>query len=256
VRLTSLDTQTSNALASFPSAMARLLLKGVRYLKCYRDLAFSTRVDTLEAIVDYCVDRPILMGQVRSEILHLGKILQELAPRRSLELGTNYGGTLLLLCRISPPGAKIISADLPNGQFGGGYPLRKIPLFRRFPRAGKHLSLIRGDSHAQGTRDQILRILGGEPLDYLFIDADHTYAGVRRDFEMYGPLVRSGGIVVFHDIVTYRRETECQVEKFWNEIKPQYRYLEIVEAPGEGSMPIAITGAPMETAGLGVLYMS
>jgi predicted O-methyltransferase YrrM len=251
----SLDTQTSIALASFLSAMAKLLLKGVRYVKCYRDLAFSARVDSLEAIVDYCVDRPILMGQVRSEILQLGKILQELAPSRSLELGTNYGGTLLLLCRISPPGAKIISADLPNGRFGGGYPLRKIPLFRRFPRAGRQLHLIRGDSHAPGTRERVLRILGGEPLDYLFIDADHTYAGVQRDFEMYTPLVRSGGIVVFHDIVTYRRETECQVEKFWNEIKPRYRHLEIVEPPNGRPMPIAITGAPMDTAGLGVLYM-
>ncbi len=235
--------------------MAKLFLKGVRYVKCYRDLAFGRWPDTPEEIVDYCVDRPVLMGQVRSEILQLGKIVQGAAPRRSLELGTNYGGTLLLLCRISPPGAKIISVDLPNGRFGGGYPQRKIPLFRRFPRAGRQLYLIRGDSHALETRAHILRILDGEPLDYLFIDADHTYGGVRRDFEMYAPLVRSGGIVAFHDIVSYRQETECEVEKFWNEIKPRYRHLEIVEASTHGPMPIAITRAPMETAGLGVLYM-
>jgi predicted O-methyltransferase YrrM len=250
-----LDTQTHNALASFQSAMERLFLKGVRYLQCYRDLAFGSRPDTLEEIVDYCVDRPVLMGQVRSEILQLGRIVQELAPRRSLELGTNYGGTLLLLCRISPPGAKIISVDLPKGRFGGGYPRRKIPLFSKFPRAGRQLHLVRGDSHALGTRERILGILKGEPLDYLFIDADHTYAGVRRDFEMYSPLVRSGGIVVFHDIVSHRRETECEVEKFWNEIKRQYRHLEIVEASSNGTLPIAITRAPMETAGLGVLYV-
>jgi len=236
--------------------MAKLLLKGVRYLKCYQDLAFSSELESPDAVVDYCVDRPILMGQVRSEILQLAKIVQELAPRHSLELGTNYGGTLLLLCRISPPGAKIISVDLPNGSFGGGYPRRKIPLFRRFPKKGTQLHLIRGDSHSAEARDRVLKILDGAALDYLFVDADHTYDGVRRDFEMYSPLVREGGIVVFHDIVTHRQGTECQVETFWNQIKKQYRHLEIVEPCSNGSVPVAITREPMETAGLGVLYMS
>jgi len=236
--------------------MSRLLLKGVRYLKCYAELTFSSRPETLEAVIDYCVDRPILMGQVRSEILQLAKIVQELAPRHSLEVGTNYGGTLLLLCRISPPGAKIISVDLPNGPFGGGYPTRKIPLFRKFPRRGRELHLIRGDSHAEKTREQVLRILDGAPLDYLFIDADHTYEGVRRDFEMYAPLVGKGGIVVFHDIIAHRPGTECQVETFWKEIKQQHRHLEIVESCSNGSLPLAITREPMVTAGLGVLYMS
>lgn len=235
--------------------MSKLLLKSVRYLKCYGELAFGNQPYGVENIVDYCVDGPVLMGQVRSEILELGRLVQELAPVRSLELGTNYGGTLLLLCRISPPGANIISVDLPYGPFGGGYPKRKIPLFRRFPRRGTRLHLIRADSHATETRDQILRILGGALLDYLFIDADHTYDGVRRDFEMYAPLVRSGGIVVFHDIVSYRKGSDCQVERFWNELKPQYRHREIVEFCSNGEWPVAVTRESMETAGLGVLYM-
>jgi predicted O-methyltransferase YrrM len=235
--------------------MPKLLLKGVRYLKCYSELAFGSRPETLEEAIDYCVDRPILMAQVRSEIVELGKILQAAAPKRSFEIGTNYGGTLLLLCAVSPPGAKIISVDLPSGRFGGGYPRRKTPLFRKFPHAGQQLHLIRADSHAQETKQRVMRILDGELLDYIFLDGDHTYAGVQRDFEMYAPLVRSGGIVAFHDIVTYNRETECQVSRFWNEIKHHYRHREIIEDQIQGSPPIAITGASMETAGLGVLFM-
>jgi predicted O-methyltransferase YrrM len=235
--------------------MAKLLLKGIRYLKCYSELAFGGRPETLEEAIDYCVDRPILMAQVRSEIVELGKILQASAPKRSFEIGTNYGGTLLLLCAISPPEAKIISVDLPSGRFGGGYPRRKTPLFRRFPRAGQQLHLIRADSHSHETKERVLRILEGEQLDYLFLDGDHTYAGVQRDFEMYAPLVRSGGIVAFHDIVAYKQETECQVSKFWSEIKHHYRHREIIEDLNQGEPPIAITGASMETAGLGVLFM-
>jgi predicted O-methyltransferase YrrM len=235
--------------------MAKLFLKGVRYLKCYGELSFGGRPGTIEEAIDYCVDRPILMAQVRSEILELGKILQASAPKRSLEIGTNYGGTLLLLCTLSPPDARIISVDLPSGRFGGGYPRRKIPLFRKFPTAGQQLHLIRADSHAPETKERVLRILEGEPLDLLFVDGDHSYAGVQRDFEMYAPLVRSGGIVAFHDIVVHKPDTECQVVKFWSEIKHHYRHREIIEELNQGSAPFAVTGASMDTAGLGVLFI-
>jgi predicted O-methyltransferase YrrM len=235
--------------------MAKLLLKGVRYIKCYSELTFGGRPATLEGTIDYCVDRPILMSQARSEIVELGRILQATPPKRSLEIGTNYGGTLFLLCALSPPDATIISVDLPSGPFGGGYPRRKAPLFRRFARADQQLHLIRADSHSQETKERILQILDGERLDYLFLDGDHTYCGVQRDFQMYAPLVRSGGIVALHDIVTYTRGVECQVEKFWREIKHHYRHHEIIEDVNEGSLPVAITGTHMDTAGLGVLFM-
>lgn len=235
--------------------MAKLLLKGIRYLKCYGALSFGRRPGTLEEAVDFCVDRPILMAQVRSEIVELGKILQASPPRRSLEIGTNYGGTLLMLCTLSPPGARIISVDLPRGRFGGGYPLRKIPLYRRFPRSGQRLHLIRADSHAAETKQRVLRLLSGEPLDYLFLDGDHSYDGVRRDFEMYAPLVRSGGIVAFHDIVVHHPETQCEVRKFWHEIKQRYRHREIIEDRKLAPAPIALTGASMETSGLGILFI-
>src|SRR5229473_7573858 len=155
--------------------MAKLLLKGIRYVKCYSELSFGRRPQSLEEIIDYCCDRPVLMGQVRSEILGLGKLLKALAPKRSLEIGTNYGGTLFLLCAVSAPRASIISVDLPYGPFGGGYPKRKAPIFRRFPKAGQELHLIRADSHAADTKERVVRLLRRERLDYLFIDADHTY---------------------------------------------------------------------------------
>jgi hypothetical protein len=127
--------------------MAKLFLKGVRYLKCYGELAFGGKPHTVEGTIDYCVDRPILMTQVRSEAVALGKILEAHVPSRSLEIRTNYGRTLLLLCNLSSPRAKIISVDLPSARFGGSYPRRKIPLFRKFPSRGQQLHLIRADSH-------------------------------------------------------------------------------------------------------------
>lgn len=51
-------------------------------------------------------------------------------------------------------------------------------------------------------RDGAARVaarLGGPYADLVFIDADHTEAGCRRDIEAYAPLVRPGGILAGHD---------------------------------------------------------
>jgi predicted O-methyltransferase YrrM len=39
----------------------------------------------------------------------------------------------------------------------------------------------------------------GRPIRFLFIDADHSYDGVKADFEAWSPYVAPGGFIVFHD---------------------------------------------------------
>lgn len=38
------------------------------------------------------------------------------------------------------------------------------------------------------------------PLSLVFFDGDHSYEGIRRDWEAYAPLVGPGGVVAFHDV--------------------------------------------------------
>jgi predicted O-methyltransferase YrrM len=37
------------------------------------------------------------------------------------------------------------------------------------------------------------------PIDLLFIDGDHSYEGVKNDWNLFHPFVRPGGVVLFHD---------------------------------------------------------
>lgn len=41
--------------------------------------------------------------------------------------------------------------------------------------------------------------LDSGPVDFVFIDGDHTFDGLREDWEAWSPLVCEGGIVALHD---------------------------------------------------------
>ena len=74
---------------------------------------------------------------------------------------------------------------------------------------------------------KIKAILKDNKVDFIYIDGDHNYEGVKKDFEMYSPLVRKGGIIAFHDIVP---SGYPKVYKFWNEVKENkniWRWLKI-----------------------------
>ena len=236
--------------------MHYVMSKAAKNLKraCLRDepedvvhLAFNFRsvfhipLLSKEIIVDI---KPV---QIFDELLNLAKITYKLRPKNILEIGTAKGGTLFLFCRISLPNATVISIDLPGGPFGGGYPIYRTLLYRAFVKPGQRIHLIRADSHDPRTLEKVKEVLKGESLDVLFIDGDHTYEGVKRDFEMYSPLVRKGGIIAFHDIVPHNKlhdpEGIVGVSRFWNGIKHNYRYLEVVKDWNQG------------WAGIGVLYV-
>lgn len=105
----------------------------------------------------------------------------------------------------------------------------RIPLYRSFARPGQRIHLLRRDSHDPSTLKALLDVLGGRKVDFLFIDGDHSYDGVKRDFEIYRTLVRPGGMIGLHDIVPHSAESGCEVNRFWNEIRGSFDSVELVE---------------------------
>jgi predicted O-methyltransferase YrrM len=190
-----------------------------------------------EDIIDYSFRAHqglISAGQWRPEILGLAHRVQHLQPRSVVEIGTATGGTLFIWCALARPDATIVSIDLPGGIHGGGYPYWKTFLYRKFATANQNLHLLRGNSHDAAMLDRLKARLRGQPVDFLFIDGDHTYAGVKQDFEMYSPLVRKGGLIAFHDICAHPPELDCHVDEFWSEMKKTRPSQEFIENPKQG----------------------
>lgn len=58
--------------------------------------------------------------------------------------------------------------------------------------------------------------------DYIYIDGDHSYVGVKRDYKLFWPLLNKGGFMLFHDVLakgSFRSKYNFGVWKFWSELK-------------------------------------
>lgn len=158
----------------------------------------------------------------------------KLRPRLVLEIGTAEGGSLYLWTQAAEDDAKILSVDLPGGDFGGAYPECRVRLYRAFARRGQTVELIRADSHASDTRERVREFFENTSLDFLFIDGDHSYEGVKADFEQYGSLVRQGGLIGFHDIMPRADCPDIQVNRLWRKLEVKYECQAIVAPDGGG----------------------
>jgi predicted O-methyltransferase YrrM len=176
----------------------------------------------------------IAPAQMRQELTRLAELARAERPLRVLEIGTGKGGTLYALAWASVPGANILSLDLTL------YPAERRFLYKTFV-AERHVAVWEADSHLDETRDRVAAHFHHEPLDLIFIDGDHTYDSVRRDYELYAPLVRENGIVAFHDIVTGPHDAVGDAPRFWREVRAELSgVLELVESWNQGGYGIGV----------------
>jgi cephalosporin hydroxylase len=182
-------------------------------------------------------DQDVPVFQRPEELDQLLDRYRERKPRRVLEIGVYYGGTLKQWAQHARRGALVVGVDrfdIPRAD-----PRERA---RTWARKGVRLELIEGDSGDPATVAQV-QALG--PFDWIMIDADHTLPAAVRDWTIYRTMAAPGAVVVFHDIVADPRfHPEIQVPELWRQIKAEgYRVEEIVHD----------YGAPW--GGLGVVYL-
>jgi cephalosporin hydroxylase len=202
--------------------VARRLQRALAYPARYADAVRTVRAARAvgpDAPFDelFAFARRIGITQHPEELRWLVTLLAADPPRTVLEIGLDEGGTLFVWSRAAAPEAHLISIDTrPVGPLGMVAP---FPLARRgFARSEQRIDLLMpADSHDPATRARIDDMLAGRPVDFLFVDGDHSCEGVWADFELYSPLVRAGGLIAFHDVSQHTYPAVEGVARFWRE---------------------------------------
>jgi predicted O-methyltransferase YrrM len=208
---------------------------GLRQLCRVRTIAQSLTFDEAYAFAN----AELGIIQKPEEMRWLFELVRAEQPRVVLEIGLASGGTFFLWSRAAAPDAHLIAIDdRPTGRFGEWSPWHLIR--RSFAVGSQRVSLVMGsDSHSETTRERVGNLLGGRPVDFLFIDGDHSRDGVWQDFDMYSSFVTPGGIIAFHDISPNPKECTQGVARFWREFTSEYETEECV-LPGEPGYGIGI----------------
>lgn len=159
----------------------------------------------------------VLTAQVDWELKELIRIYEEVAPRHVLEIGSQMGGTLWYWLNGAVPGATIVNIDILQNTTDEEK--ARLPgEWASWAREGITQHTLIGRSDDQAIREQALEALDYD-IEFLFIDAVHTYEGAKYDFETYGPFVHPGGVIALHDLMTPVFSPHIQVGMLWREIQ-------------------------------------
>lgn len=138
-----------------------------------------------------------------------------------LEIGAREGIALRYLVDHVPTIERVVAVDLPGAKWGRPDSAAALSdnLDALRDNVSRHIYL--GDSTSAVV---VCHVREFAPFDVVFIDGDHSYDGVRQDYENYAPM---GRIVALHDINHPADSKAYGPTKLWNEIKGE-NYAEII----------------------------
>lgn len=162
------------------------------------------------------------LQQVPEEYSGLLMMMQEeIKPTSYCELGIGNGGSWLVMTHFVKSITKSVAVD--NLIYGNliNQKIEDIEEIERFFVLQGMKRKIEATFY-QKTTEQFFNYWGqDDKFDVVFIDADHSYAGVKFDYEKSLDIVKKGGYLIFHDIVS---KGAPGVKQLWNEIKDNYQW--------------------------------
>lgn len=172
----------------------------------------------LATSIEDAVLRTLVSSAVKSETLEV------------LEIGTLFGIGLAMIYEYNRGRFERIhltAIDPLTGYYGGGEPdvLLNIPISKSvFWLNMERVGVPRGDVTLiddLSTSEAAIARAGSKKYDLLIIDGDHSYAGVKADYQNYVDLVRAGGYIIFDD---YGSTDWPEVKQFVDtEVLPDHR---------------------------------
>lgn len=166
------------------------------------------------------------MWQNPTEFGLFADFIRSREPEHILEIGSFYGGTLYEWAQLLPELLVSIDLIVPEGWPQHEGVLAARATWREWMPGAVEFHDIQGDSSDERIIGECDDALSGRLFDFAFIDGDHTYEGVRADYDNYSPFVREGGIIAFHDTIENGSRNEPGVRRLVGELKWQHPSIE------------------------------
>lgn len=155
------------------------------------------------------------LQQIPEEYAALLILLKEHKPKSYLALGIGNGGSFATECYFMKESLVLADAVdcLAYRNLGIGQCEEEILSFVDFAKS------IGIDTKFYNEKtDDLFEDYNVHSYDVIFIDADHSYEGVKKDFINSQKHINEGGLIIFHDIAS----KACPgIMKIWSEIKQQ-----------------------------------
>ncbi|OQB10456.1 MAG: Cephalosporin hydroxylase [Parcubacteria group bacterium ADurb.Bin216] len=180
--------------------------------------------------------------QKPEEFSRLLELVDVSRPRVILEIGVGNCGSTWAWSKLDSV-EEIICIDLPSGNWGGNEESLVRERLQWIANSSQaKITYIAGNSQSSECLEKVKGLVS--EVDFLFIDGDHSYEGVKTDFLTYSPLVKKPGLIAFHDIAEHAPETGCEVKRFWDEVKvsgiPEDQYSEFILQDGKAWAGIGV----------------
>lgn len=148
---------------------------------------------TFEQLVEIHNEKGVHVHQNLYEFCGWLNLCKRIKPKIYLEIGVFKVGSAQLAIELLPSLELFIAldrADLMQQE-------RESQKIREYK---EKLVFVQGDSADPKVMQRIAdEYLKDRQVDAMFIDGDHSYNGVLKDYALYSPLVRRGGLIGFHD---------------------------------------------------------
>lgn len=145
------------------------------------------------AVITLIEDKRFKPSQQMSELLYMMNLIRNNNYAKICEIGTFKGGTTICFSLAAPNKATIVTIDM-------NITAEKQKSIKKFAKRGQRIVSIKGDTRRLSTYLRTQYEFRGKDIDFLLIDGDHSLEGVINDYVRYSPLVRKGGVIIFHDV--------------------------------------------------------
>lgn len=178
--------------------------------------------------------------QREHEFTQLLLLFKHFAPKRIMEVGVGHGGGVWSWIFNSAGPVHVTALSY----FTGGLDIRE-PMQQWARETGSTIAALHGNTQDPAIVEEA-RKLG--PYDWIHIDADHSYEGVKKDWENYSTMLAPKGIVAFHDIgvkpTNDQERATIGVRDLWDEISPTRNTTQIIQDQHD----------PLKIWGIGVIF--